>query len=141
MCNMPFSTRTTAMPVQTRPFWENPELTAIASLGRILHQVPDWPTRFLCASCAPPPVPNFIRHVQPIAFRHPPQHVIVRPPTLRQLDDPLIAESNALFRCSIADTPAVVADVLPAPDAVFRVRERNEGCGISDSSLVENMSS
>lgn len=72
---------------------------------------------------------------------HPPDDVVVRPAAFGEFDDPLIAESNALFCCAIADSPDVVADLFAAPKAFRPVRERDENGQITGSSLFANMSS
>jgi hypothetical protein len=94
MCNVPLVIVTTAMPMQTCPFWDGAKLTGVAALARILDDVPNRTASPCGVGITMPPVPYFVGFWEPVPVGHPPDNVVVGSPALCEFKDPLVPERD-----------------------------------------------
>lgn len=124
MRDEPLSHRTTTNPEKACAF-RNPACFGVA-LGRILHEVADRAARTLNAGEAKDPPPRPVGLGEHKSSWNPEQHVVVRATALREFEDPLPTDRNALPRTVVFDALHESRDVRSVPLIVLGIGQRHQ---------------
>lgn len=124
MRDVSFPQRTTTNPEKTCSFRD--AACFGVTLRRILHEVADRAARTLNAGEAEDPPSRPVGLGENKSSWNPEKNVVVRPSALREFEDPLPPDLNALRATEVADVPDEFRDAFRRPLIIFTVRERNE---------------
>jgi len=99
---------------------------AVLALCRVFHQVANRPPCGLDARKTAHPHTGLVRFGNAKPFRKPQQHVIVRPPALREFDHPLVGDANLATLAPLANALDVAGDIPSGPHRIIAIRERDQ---------------